>query len=198
PPKLAPIQVVIVPIYKTDEQKVLISEKAIAIQKELKALNISVKYDDRDTQTPGYKFADYELKGVPLRIAIGPRDMENGTVELARRDTKTKSTVNNNELGVIVPQLLAEIQKNIYQKALDFKKANTFEVNTWDEFKDTIKNKGGFVLAHWDGTTETEEKIKDETKATIRCIQLSSKQESGKCIYSGKPSTQKVLFALNY
>ncbi|MFN0048184.1 MAG: proline--tRNA ligase [Cytophagales bacterium] len=198
PPKLAPIQVVIVPIYKTDEQKASISEKAIAIKKSLQKQGISVKYDDRDTQTPGWKFADYELKGVPLRIAIGPRDIENETVEVARRDTKTKSTISNAALEVEIPQLLEAIQTNIYQKAFDFRTQNTTQVKSWSEFKDVLNSKGGFISAHWDGTSETEEKIKDETKATIRCIPIDAKEENGLCVYTGNPSTKRVLFALNY
>jgi len=197
PPRLAPLHVVIVPIYKNDEQLKTISEKADAIIKELKALNISVKFDDSDQAKPGWKFAEYELKGVPVRIAMGMRDVENGTVEIARRDTKEKSTIPNTGLGVYIQNLLEEIQQNIFNKALAFRNANLFELNTWDEFKAQIE-KGGFISAHWDGTAETEDKIKEETKATIRCIPLDSKEEDGVCIYSGKPSKQRVLFARAY
>lgn len=198
PPKLAPIQVVIVPIYKSDEQKAAVNEKAASIAKELRKLGISVKHDDRDTQTPGWKFADYELKGVPVRIAIGPRDLENGTVEVARRDTKEKSVFNANDLNTKIPALLDEIQTNIYNKAFKFREENTTKADSWAEFKDIISKKGGFVSAHWDGTTETEEKIKDETKATIRCIPLDNVKEEGICVYSGNKSEQRVLFAVNY
>ncbi|MDX2195828.1 MAG: proline--tRNA ligase [Cytophagales bacterium] len=198
PPKLAPIQVVIIPIYKTDEQKSNIEAVADTLCNSLKNQGISVKYDQRDTHTPGYKFADYELKGIPLRIAIGPRDIENSTIELARRDTKEKMVVSIDNAVQIISNLLIDIQQNIYNKALAYQKANTTITNTWDEFKEVILNKGGFALAHWDGTTDTEEKIKQETKATIRCIPLANVIESGKCIYSGNPSTQRVLFAINY
>jgi prolyl-tRNA synthetase len=198
PPKLAPIQVVIVPIYKTAEQLEAISQKVSSLKKDLVSKGISVKFDDRDTQSPGWKFAEYELKGVPLRIAIGPRDLENNTVELARRDTKEKSVQSLDGLALKIEQSLEEIQQNIYQKAQLFRKENTTEVNSWNEFKTVLQNKGGFIAAHWDGTSETEEKIKEETKATIRCIPLNNKKETGKCVYTGKPSTERVLFALNY
>ncbi|QHT66724.1 proline--tRNA ligase [Rhodocytophaga rosea] len=198
PPKLAPIQVVIVPIFKNADQLATISEKASQLKKELLAKGISVKYDDRDTQTPGYKFADYELKGVPVRIAIGPRDLENGTAEVARRDTKEKKVYPMNELVSQVETLLQDIQQNIYQKALAFREANTTQVNTYAEFKEVLDNKGGFIFAHWDGTAETEEKIKEETKATIRCIPLNNEQEEGICMYSGQPSWQRVIFARAY
>jgi prolyl-tRNA synthetase len=168
------------------------------LTKELKAKNISVKFDKRDTHRPGAKFAEYELKGVPLRVAIGSRDMQNGTVELARRDTKTKETVNQDGLSAHVEQLLEEIQQNIYQKALKFKTENTTEVDSYDEFKRMLDEQPGFLSAHWDGTPETEQQIKDETKATIRCIPLNNKQEAGKCILTGKPSTQRVIFARAY
>ena len=197
PPKLAPIQVVIVPIFRKPEQLEEISEKARIIMEELKAKGISVKYDDRDTYKPGYKFAEWELKGVPVRLAIGPRDLENGTVEVARRDTLEKETLSMSDLTTKIEHLLDNIQDNIYQKALSFRDANTFYVDTWDEFKERIE-KGGFVWAHWDGTDETEEKIKEETKATIRLIPLKGKQEEGTCIYSGKPSKQRVVFARAY
>jgi len=198
PPKLAPIQVVIVPIYKTAEQRVAITEKALQIKKTLQAHSILVKYDDRDTQTPGWKFADYELKGVPVRIAIGPRDLENGTVEVARRDTKTKITINSGGLDVEIPKLLDEIQANIYAKAWNFRVESTSVANSWEEFKNLLNMKGGFISAHWDGTAETEERIKEETKATIRCIPLDSIAETGTCVYSGRISSQRVLFALSY
>lgn len=197
PPKLAPIQVVIVPIYKGDEQLKLITEKVDMIISELKAKNISVKYDDRDTHKPGWKFSEYELKGIPVRIAIGPRDLENGTVEVARRDTKEKSVMQLTDLSVKIEHLLEQIQDNIYRRASDFRESHTYKADTYDEFKSRL-DEGGFVLAHWDGTSETEEKIKDETKATIRCIPIDNKLESGKCIYSGNPSTQRVVFARSY
>jgi len=197
PPKLAPIQVVIVPIFRKPEQLEEISQKAQTIMDELKAKGISVKYDDRDTFKPGYKFAEWELKGVPVRLAIGPRDMENGTVEAARRDTLEKETLSMEDIAVKIEHLLENIQDNIYQKALSFRDANTFNVDTWDEFKERIE-KGGFVWAHWDGTDETEEKIKEETKATIRLIPIDGKQEEGVCIYTGKPSKQRVVFAKAY
>lgn len=197
PPKLAPIQVVIVPIYKGDEQLKLITEKVDKIISELKAKNISVKYDDRDTHKPGWKFSEYELKGIPVRIAIGPRDLENGTVEVARRDTKEKSVMQLTDLSVKIEHLLEQIQDNIYRRASDFRESHTYKADTYDEFKSRL-DEGGFVLAHWDGTSETEEKIKDETKATIRCIPINNKLESGKCIYSGNPSTQRVVFARSY
>ncbi|NLR94528.1 MULTISPECIES: proline--tRNA ligase [Flammeovirga] len=198
PPKLAPIQVVIVPIYKGQEQLDAISEKAKEIQKALQALNISVKFDDRDSLRPGFKFADWELKGVPVRIAMGQRDLENGTVEIARRDTKEKNTHQLDGVVETVQQLLDEIQAAIYNKALDYRESHITKVENFDEFKDVLENKGGFIAAHWDGTTETEEKIKDLTKATIRCIPLNNEQEEGTCILTGKPSTQRVLFAKAY
>jgi prolyl-tRNA synthetase len=197
PPKLAPIQVVIVPIYKGQEQLDVISLKAKEIKAKLEVKGIRVKYDDRDNQTPGWKFADYEFKGVPLRIAIGPRDMENGTVELARRDALTKSIHNQGDLEDIIPGLLIEIQDSLYAKALERRVTNTFKVDTFEAFKTTL-DKGGFILAHWDGTPETEEKIKEETKATIRCIPLDAVEEEGKCVYSGKPSSKRVVFARAY
>ena len=198
PPNLAPHQVVIVPIYKGDEQLAQISEQALKIKAELEAKGISVKYDNRDTHKPGFKFAEYEFKGVPVRIAIGPRDMENGTVEVARRDTKEKKTHDQKDLANKIEHLLENIQNNLYQKAIDFREEMTQKVDSWEEFKDVINNKGGFVLAHWDGTEETEEKIKQETKATIRCIPLNNKKEEGKCVFSGNPSTQRVVFAKAY
>lgn len=198
PPKLAPFQVVIVPIYKGDDQLAQISEVAQKIKKAMEAKGISVKYDDRDNQRPGWKFAEYELKGVPVRIAIGARDLENGTVEIARRDTMEKETLQQADIENKVEHLLAQIQDNLYQKALAMREAKTTVVNTYDEFKEVLEGKTGFILAHWDGTPETEQKIKEETKATIRCIPLNNKQEEGTCIYSGKPSTQRVVFAKAY
>lgn len=197
PPKLAPIQCVIVPIYKKEEQLKAISECVEKIVQELKQAGISVKYDDRDTFKPGFKFADWEMKGVPVRLAIGPRDLENGTVEVARRDTLEKDVLRVENIAEKVKNLLDQIQKNIYQRALDFREDNTFKVDTWEDFKKQIE-KGGFVLAHWDGTPETEQKIKDETKATIRLIPINQKKEAGKCIYSGAPSEGRVVFARAY
>lgn len=198
PPKLAPIQVVIVPIYKTDEELSNISAFVDTLIAKLKRLGISVKYDDRDTQRPGFKFAEYELKGVPVRLAIGSRDMENGTVELARRDTREKQTVNQEGLEIYIPQLLEDIQNNIYKKAFDFRADHITPANSYEEFKELLDGKAGFISAHWDGTPETEQKIKEETKATIRCVPLDNPLEDGVCIYSGKPSTQRVLFARAY
>ena len=198
PPKLAPIQVVVVPIYKSDDDLKNISSFVDELMLKLKALGISVKYDDRDTQRPGFKFAEYELKGVPVRVAIGGRDMENGTVELARRDTRDKSTVSQEGLDTYIANLLEEIQHNIYNKAVDYRTGHITEANSYEEFKELLDNKAGFISAHWDGTSETELKIKEETKATIRCIPLDNKLEDGVCIYSGKPSIQRVLFARAY
>ncbi len=198
PPMLAPIQVVIVPIYKTDEELDKISAYVNTLKTALKSKDISVKYDDRDTQRPGFKFAEYEMKGVPVRIAIGARDMENGTVEIARRDTREKETKSQEGITDYIESLLGEIQQSIYNKALEFRSTHITNVDTYQEFKDILENKGGFVAAHWDGTTATELKIKEETKATIRCIPLNNKQESGICILSGEPSTQRVLFAKAY
>lgn len=198
PPKLAPIQVVIVPIYRGEEEKAKVDTYVDSLIAELRAKDISVKYDDRDTQRPGFKFAEWELKGVPLRIAIGARDMQNGTVELARRDIQTKETVSQEGLGNHIVTLLDEIQESIFQKALNFRDSHITEVNSYDEFKDVLENKGGFVSCHWDGTPETEKRVKEETKATTRCIPLDNKQEAGVCIFTGKPSTQRVLFAKAY
>ena len=198
PPKLAPFQVVIIPIYRKEEQLAEISEKVEPIIARLKALGISVKYDKLDTKKPGWKFAEYELKGVPVRLAIGPRDLENGTVEVARRDTLEKNVVSLDNIEQYVADLLEEIQQNIYKKAFDFRTENTIKVDTYDEFKEILNTKGGFILAHWDGSAETEQKIKEETKATIRCIPLDAEKEEGKCIYTGKPSSQRVIFALAY
>ena len=197
PPKLAPIQVVIVPIYKTPEDLAKISEKVDPLVNELKAAGISVKYDDDDNQRSGWKFAEYELRGVPVRLGIGMRDLDNGSIEVARRDTLTKESRPRNGVVAHIRSLLDEIQQNVYDKALAYREANTFVVDTWDEFKNQIE-KGGFIMAHWDGTAETEEKIKDETKATIRCIPLVSTEEAGKCVYSGKESSKRVLFARAY
>ena len=198
PPKLAPIQVVIVPIYKTDEQLATINEKAIEIKKSLEAKGISVKYDNDDKQKPGWKFAEYEMKGVPIRIAMGPRDIENGTVEIARRDTGEKHTYTFTDLTTKVEHLLEQIQLNIFQKALDYRDEHITHADTWDEFVDVLENKTGFVSAHWDGTSETELKIKEKTKATIRCIELNAHAEEGKCILTGNPSHKRVLFAKAY
>jgi prolyl-tRNA synthetase len=200
PPKLAPIQVVIVPIFKGEEELAAVSLKANEIAKKLRALGILVKYDSRDTHKPGWKFAEYELKGVPVRIAIGARDLEKNTVEIARRDTLTKETL---DLGAVVLEdkitsLLEEIQHNIYQKAFDFRKENTTAVNSWEEFEEVLNSKGGFISAHWDGTAETEEEIKELTKATIRCVPLDQVQEEGHCVRTGKPSKGRVLFAKAY
>lgn len=197
PPKLAPIQVVIVPIYRNDEQYKAICDKGREIKKQLEDKGIRVKLDDRDTQKPGFKFNEWEFKGVPVRLAIGPRDLENGTVEVARRDTLQKEIMQLDDLGSKVSQLLLEIQTNLHKKALDFRTANTFKVDTWDEFKTQIE-KGGFLLAHWDGTPETEQLIKDETKATVRLIPLENDGEQGNCVYSGKPSSVRVVFARAY
>ncbi|WP_067032567.1 proline--tRNA ligase [Allomuricauda sp. CP2A] len=198
PPKLAPIQVVIVPIYKGLDQLDAISEKVEPLVKELRAKGISVKYDKRDTHKPGFKFNEYELKGVPVRLAVGQRDLENGTYEVARRDTLQKESVKAEDVVAKVESLMTEIQENIFQKALDYRKAHITSVDSYEEFKQVIEEKGGFVSAHWDGTAETEDKIKEETKATIRCIPLDAKQEEGKCMVTGKPSTQRVLFAKAY
>jgi len=198
PPKLAPIQVVIVPIHKGKEELDQITAFVDELIIKLKGLGISVKYDDRDSQRPGFKFAEYELKGVPVRLAIGARDMENRTVELARRDTKTKITVPQDGLDIYIAGLLEEIQENIYRKALQFREAHITEANSYDEFKNLLDTKGGFIAAHWDGTSETEKQIKEETKATIRCIPLNNRQEEGICMVTGKPSVQRVLFARAY
>ena len=198
PPKMAPIQVVIVPIVKTAEQLTLIDEKVNVLRKELISKGITVKYDNDDKQKPGWKFAEYELKGIPIRLAIGPRDLENGTVELARRDTLTKSTVPLQGLEDVIIGLLDEMQLNIYNKALAFRDGMITEVNSFDEFKKVLDEKGGFISAHWDGTPETENIIKNETKATIRCIPLDNSLEAGNCVYTGNPSIQRVLFARAY
>ncbi|MCB9173213.1 MAG: proline--tRNA ligase [Flavobacteriales bacterium] len=197
PPNLAPIQVVIVPIYKGEEQLAEISVHALKMKAALEAKGISVKFDDRDTHKPGFKFAEYEFKGVPVRIAIGPRDIENGTVEVARRDTKEKEVLQQQDIAIKIEHLLQNIQANLYQKAIDFREENTNKADSWEEFEKLL-DKGGFVLAHWDGTPETEDKIKEMTKATIRCVPLNNKQESGKCILTNNPSTQRVVFARAY
>ena len=198
PPKLAPIQVAMVPIYKGAEQLATMTEKMEAIAADLRARGISVKVDTRDNVRSGFKFAEYELKGVPVRLALGPRDLENGTIELARRDTLTKETVPQQGLADRIVDLLDQIQKNIYRKAHDFRSSMITRVDTWDEFIDTLNNKGGFTSAPWDGTVETEVAIKDATKATIRCIPLDAEEEEGRCIYTGKPSHRRVLFARSY
>lgn len=198
PPKLAPIQVAIVPIYKTEDQLEEIRKKVTEISKELKLKGISVKFDDRDTHKPGWKFAEYELKGVPVRIAIGARDIENGTLEVARRDTLEKKSIRQSEAVGFIELLLEEIQENLWNKALSFRDDHITYVESFEEFKDVIENKGGFVAAHWDGTKMTENKIKDITKATIRCIPLEFKEEVGNCVLTGSPSNKRVLFAKAY
>jgi prolyl-tRNA synthetase len=197
PPKLAPYQVVIVPIYKGDEQLEAVSQVALKLKKELEGLGVSVKFDNRDTHKPGWKFAEYELKGVPLRLALGNRDLENGTVEIARRDTMEKETYQITDIGNKVVNLLDSIQKNLYAKASTFREEKTFTANNYEEFKELIKS-GGFVYAHWDGTAETEEKIKQDTKATIRCIPKDTVLEDGVCVFSGSKSIRKVMFAKAY
>ena len=197
PPKLAPYQVVIVPIYRNQEQLQQINEKVKGIRERLKALGISVKYDNADNKKPGWKFSEYELKGVPVRLALGARDLENNTIEVARRDTLSKETLPVDNIENHIKELLDEMQENIYKKALDFRNSQTREVDTYDEFKEEIE-KGGFLLCHWDGTAETEARIKEETKATIRCIPMDGDKTPGKCIVTGKPSSQRVLFARAY
>jgi prolyl-tRNA synthetase len=198
PPRLAPIQVAIVPIYKNQEQYDTVCARARDIQARLQQKGISVKLDDRDTFKPGWKFNEYEFKGVPVRIAIGPRDVENGTVEIARRDTMEKDIYQIEDIENKVVHLLEAIQDNLFQRALSFRENNTFRADTWEEFNQILDDKGGFILAHWDGTAETEQKIKEETKATIRCIPLEDNKEAGRCVYSGKPSSQRVVFARAY
>jgi len=198
PPRIAPVQVVIVPIFKGDEQKAMIDEKMAVVVASFKAAGIRVKYDNTDNNRPGWKFAEYELKGVPIRIAVGPRDLENNQVELARRDTKEKTAISLDGLTETVAALLLEIQSNLLQRATKYRDDHITSVDTWDEFINVLDNKTGFVLAHWDGTAETEEKIKDQTKATIRCIPLDNPLEVGKCILTGNPSKQRVLFARAY
>lgn len=198
PPKLAPIQVVIVPIFKGQEQLELISNTILPIVTELKKRGISVKFDNSDKQSPGFKFAEYELKGVPVRLAIGARDLGNGTVEVARRDTKEKKTYPIEGIVETISTLLDDIQVNIYQRALNFRAENTHQVDTWEEFTTILEETPGFIAAHWDGTSETEEKIKELTKATIRCIPLDAVEEEGKCILTGQPSSKRVIFAKSY
>lgn len=198
PPNLAPHQVVMVPIYRSDEQREAVVEKLKEIQASLRKVGVRVHLDNRDTHKPGWKFNEYELKGVPLRIAMGPRDLENGTVELARRDTLEKEFLQQSDLESKVVHLLEQIQMNLYNKALDFREENTHRADTWEEFESVIKEKGGFVYAHWDGTPETEERIKELTKATIRCIPIESKEEKGSCILTGAPSNKRVVFARAY
>jgi prolyl-tRNA synthetase len=198
PPKLAPIQVAIVPIYKNEGELKAVSEKANIIRKALEAEGISVKYDDRDTQKPGWKFAEYEFKGVPVRLAMGPRDLENNTIEVARRDLLQKESISQDGIVVHVKKLLEEIQKNLFDRALERREKQTYSVDTWEEFVETLDKKGGFIRAHWDGTPETEAQIKEKTKATVRCIELDAKEESGKCILTGKSSSKRVLFAKAY
>jgi prolyl-tRNA synthetase len=198
PPRIAPLQVVIVPIYKGEEQKAVLDEKIHAMVVSFKAAGIRVKYDDSDNQRPGWKFAEYELKGVPVRIAVGPRDLENNQVEIARRDTKEKTTVSMEGITATVEQLLLDIQSNLFNRAKKYRDEHITKVNTWDEFVAVLDTKAGFVSAHWDGTPETEDKIKEMTKATIRCIPLNNEQEAGVCILTGNPSAQRVLFARAY
>ena len=198
PPRIAPLQVVIVPIFKGEEQKALLDEKVHAMVADFKAAGIRVKYDDSDNQRPGWKFAEYELKGVPVRIAVGPRDLENNQVEIARRDTKEKTTVSMDGITATVSQLLLDIQSNLFERAKKFRDEHITKVDRWEDFITTLDTKAGFVSAHWDGTSETEDKIKEMTKATIRCIPLNNEQEVGTCILTGNPSTQRVLFARAY
>jgi prolyl-tRNA synthetase len=198
PPNLAPIQVVIVPIYKSEEQLQEISVEVDDLTAKLKKLNIAVKYDNRSTQKPGFKFAEWELKGVPVRIAVGPKDLENGTFEVARRDTLSKEIIEKDKIVNYIEDLLKQIQKDLYTKAFNYRESHITEVNSFEEFKEILENKGGFIAAHWDGTSETEEKIKDLTKATIRCIPLNGEKENGNCILTGAKSTGRVLFAKAY
>ncbi len=198
PPRIAPLQVVIVPIYKGDDQKAKIDAKVDEIVANLKRLGVRVKYDDNDNNRPGWKFAEYELKGVPVRLAIGARDLENNVVEVARRDTKEKKSVNLDGIAQYVEGLLHEVQKNMFEKARQYQQEHITRADTWDEFEKLLDEKGGFLSAHWDGTAETEALIKEKTKATIRCIPLNNPKEEGKCILTGKPSTQRVLFARAY
>lgn len=198
PPNLAPIQVVIVPIYKGEEQLNQISEVALKMVDELRAAGLSVKYDDRDTQKPGWKFAQYEMKGVPVRLAIGPKDLEKGTVELARRDTLSKEFVKQEEVTDRVKALMEEIQTNLFERARQYREEHITRVDDFEEFKKVLKTKGGFISAHWDGTSETENRIKELTKATIRCIPFDDDKEAGSCVFTGKPSKQRVLFAKAY
>jgi len=198
PPNLAPIQVVIVPIFRKEEDLIAISEAVAPLIKVLRERNIDIQFDKRDTHKPGWKFAEYELKGVPVRVAVGPKDLEKGTFEIARRDTKEKNIIQQSEATAYIINLLKDIQENIYAKALNFQKEMTTVVETWEEFKAQTGGEGGFIYAHWDGTSETEEKIKNETKATIRCIPMDGQKEEGKCVFTGNPSKQRVLFAKSY
>lgn len=198
PPNLAPIQVVIVPIYKTDEQLAQITEAVNELTAKLRKLKITVKFDDRTTQKPGFKFAEWELKGVPVRIAVGPKDLENGTFEVARRDNLTKEVVEAGNIVDYVNDLLEQIQNDLFKRALDYRNSHITEVNNFEEFKEVLEGKTGFLSAHWDGTPETEEKIKELTKATIRCIPLDAVEEAGTCVFTGKPSSKRVLFAKAY
>jgi prolyl-tRNA synthetase len=198
PPKLAPIHVVIVPVYRSDEDLEKIKEAMKPLSLQLKALGLTVKFDDRDTYKPGYKFAEWELKGVPVRLSVGMRDLESGTVEVARRDTKEKFVVAMEDLQPRIVSLMDEIQQNLFDRAAKYREEKTQKVNSWDEFLEAINVKEGFAIAHWDGTGETEEKIKELTKATIRCIAIDQKLEDGICVYSGKPSTGRVVFAKAY
>jgi prolyl-tRNA synthetase len=198
PPKLAPVQVMIVPIYKSQEQRESIAQVANDLLTKFRALGISAKFDNRDEYRPGAKFAQHELQGVPLRIGIGPRDLENNTAELARRDTLSKESVSLDTLESTIPELLDQIQEDLFQKALQFRDDHITEVDNFEEFKKILESKGGFISAHWDGSSETEQKIKELTKATIRCIPYDQKQETGVCVFSGKPSAGRVLFAKAY
>jgi len=198
PPKLAPVQTVIVPIWRSDEERALVLNYCEQIQAELRAAGVRFRLDDRDQYKPGWKFAQHEVEGVPVRIAVGPRDVKNGNVELARRDTLTKEIVGSDEIGQRVLALLVNIQENLYERALEFRKDHTFYVDSYEEFKTILDDKGGFIYAHWDGTPETEARIKEETKATIRCIPLEDEKEEGKCMVTGKPSKQRVIFARAY
>ena len=198
PPKLAPIQVVMIPIYKGDEELQKMTEELEKIAAKLRAKGISVKIDNRDNVRSGFKFAEYELKGVPVRLVVGPRDLANGTVEMMRRDTLVKENVALEGIENLVEATLEDMQKSIFQKAVSFRDSMITKVDTWEEFQDVLENKGGFILAHWDGTTETEIAIKDATKATIRCIPFDSPEEEGKCVFTGKPSQRRVIFAKNY
>ena len=198
PPNLAPIQVVIVPIHKTDEQLEAISSQINDLMADLRKVGVSVKYDNRDTHKPGFKFAEWELKGVPVRVAIGPNDLENGTYEVARRDNLTKEVVSKEGIVLYLQNLLAQIQTDLYQRAFDYRNTHITEVNSWDEFTSVLETKTGFLSAHWDGTAETEEKIRELTKATIRCIPLDRVEEVGKCVLTGAPSKGRVLFAKAY
>ncbi|WP_418263463.1 proline--tRNA ligase [Flavobacterium faecale] len=198
PPNLAPIQVVIVPIYKSDEQLAAIADAVAVLMADLRKLGVTLKFDDRTTQKPGFKFAEWELKGVPVRIAVGPKDLENGTFEVARRDTLTKETKSKEGIAEYIKTLLEQIQKDLFDKAFEYRNSHITEVNDFEEFKQVLEGKGGFISAHWDGSAETEEKIKDLTKATIRCVPLDAKEELGTCVFTGNQSTKRVLFAKAY